>query len=426
MSESAPQQVIKCPNCGQPIDVNEIVYHQLREKLQQEYAKKLNTEKRKVADQTEKLRSEKESLEKAREKLDEKVAEGVKKRLADEKRRIEEHLRKGLEEEKGEQIKAMQEELAEKSSKLKALNKATVELERLKREKEELKESLEAAAEKRINETVSEEREKIRKAAEEKNELKLAEKDKLIADLKKQAEEAQRKAEQGSMQMQGEVQELAVERWLRDSFPYDEIEEIKKGATGADCIQTIHTPTRQNCGTIYYESKRTKEFSPAWIPKFKDDLRAKGASVGVLVTQAMPKGMERMGPVEGIWVCSFEEFKGLCAVLRESVIQVNAAAAAQENKGDKMHLLYDFLTSNEFKFQVEAIVEGFTQMKSDLDSEKRAFQAAWKKREKQIDKVLQSTVEMYGSVKGIAGNAIPSVPQLEIDAGDDELPLLED
>ncbi|MEM9480632.1 MAG: DUF2130 domain-containing protein [Verrucomicrobiota bacterium] len=415
MPTTTQSQVITCPSCNAPIDVNEIVYHQLREQLQEEYADKLSAEREKVSKETQKLLAEKQELEKARGDLNEKVASDVKKQLAAEKQRIEKQLRQDIDAESGERIKAMREELEAKSSKLKELGKTQSELERIKREKDELKETIEAAAEKKLTDTLAVEREKIRKTAEEKNELKLAERDQLIADLKKQAEEAQRKAEQGSMQIQGEVQELAIESWLREAFPLDEINEIKKGAAGADCLQLIHTPTDRDCGSIYYESKRTKAFSPAWIEKFKADMRAKGANLGVLVTEAMPKGLERMGLVDGVWVCSFEEFKGLCAVLRESVIQINSATAAQENKGDKMHLLYDFLTGNEFKLQVEAIVEGFTQMKTDLDSEKRAFAAQWKKREKQIEKVLLNTIEMHSSIKGIAGSAIPSVPQLEME-----------
>ena len=223
-----------------------------------------------------------------------------------------------------------------------------------------------------------------------------------------------RKQEQGSMQLQGEVQELAIEEWLMGQFPLDSIEEIKKGARGGDCIQVVNTRARQNCGTIYYESKRTKDFQPSWIEKFKADIRERGANVGVLVTEVMPAGMDRMGLRDGIWICNYDEFKGLCAVLRESIVQLSMAVSSQENKGDKMHMLYDFLTSNTFRMQVEAIVEGFTSMKNGLDSEKRAMQRIWKEREKQIDKVVTNTIDMYGSIKGIAGNAIQSVKALEL------------
>ena len=87
---------------------------------------------------------------------------------------------------------------------------------------------------------------------------------------------------------------------------------------------------------------------------------------------------------------------------------------SQENKTDKMSLLYGFLTSNEFKMQREAIVEAFTTMQSDLDSEKRSMQRIWKQREKQIEKVLDNTINMYGSIRGIAGNAIGNIKALEL------------
>ena len=221
------------------------------------------------------------------------------------------------------------------------------------------------------------------------------------------------------MQTQGEVQELAIEEWLAEKFPLDVIQEIKKGERGADCLQIVHTRSRQNCGSIYYESKRTKNFQPSWIAKFKADIQERNANIGVLVTEVMPADMERLGLKDGVWICSFDEFKGLCTVLRESIIQISSALVTQENKGDKMGMLYDYLTSNEFQMQIEAIVEGFSQMKTDLDSEKRSMAGIWKKREKQIEKVLLNTTGMYGSIRGIAGSAVQAIPLLELPEDDD-------
>jgi hypothetical protein len=268
--------------------------------------------------------------------------------------------------------------------------------------------------ERKLSQSLADERRKIQESEEEKSEKKVAERDQLIHQLKEQMEIMKRKAEQGSMQIQGEVQELIIEEWLSANYPLDSIEEIKKGARGADCIQTINTRSATNCGKIYYESKRAKAFQPLWIEKFKADIREKGANIGVLVTETLPADMNRMGYREGIWICSFPEFKGLSSVLRESIISMHRVVSQQENRGDKMSLVYDFLTSNEFRLQVEAIVEGFTQMKIDLDSEKRAMASIWKKREKQIEKVLLNTSDMYSSIKGIAGNAVPAVRQLEL------------
>ncbi len=313
------------------------------------------------------------------------------------------------------QLLNLEQELSLKSTQLKELNQTKADLVRLEREKEELRDEIILDKEREFSDKLTIERVKIQKQVNESSELKLKEMQKQLDDQKNLAVEMNRKAEQGSMQMQGEVQELAIEEWLAAQFPLDTIEEIKKGARGADCLQIVHTHIQQNCGTVYYESKRTKDFQLGWIEKFKNDIREKNATLGVLVTEAMPKEMPRMGLKEGVWVCSFDEFKGLSAVLRETVIKLSEATASQENKGDKMELLYSFLTGNEFKLQVEGIVEGFTQMQADLDKEKRSMARIWKQREKQLQKVLLNTTHMYGSVKGIAGTAVASVALLEFE-----------
>ena len=413
-------QKIECPNCGFELDVNEILYQQLDSELRQKYNDELAKEKKKFDQQQSAIDAARKELEAEKARVDEQIADRVKAGLAAERQQVQERLKKELEEEQAERFKELQGELNRKSEQVKELNKSKAEIEKLKREKDELRDEIELETQKKLSEQLSAEREKIRKVEEEKATLAVSEKDIVINQLKEQLKEASKKAEQGSMQLQGEAQELAIEEWLASEFPLDSIDEIKKGARGADCLQIVNTHTRQNCGTIYYESKRTKAFGGNWIEKFKEDIREKDANIGVLVTETMPTDMKHMGLVDGIWVCTFAEFKGLAHVLRESVIQVSRAVTTQENRGDKMEMLYDFLTSNEFRLQVEAIVEGFTQMQTDLESEKRAMQSIWKKREKQISKVLLNTNNMYSSVKGIAGNAVQSVPQLELSAGEDE------
>ncbi|RPG27949.1 MAG: DUF2130 domain-containing protein [Muricauda sp. TMED12] len=405
---------IKCPNCGTFIDVQDILTHQLEDEIKQKYQTQLANEKRKYEAEQVKLDKAKHEFEEKKKIENELFQERLEKQLKEEKRAIEEKLKAKLTEEQAEQFIELQKELNEKSEQVKELNRSKAEIEKLKREKSELKEATEAEAQKKLNEVLAGERDKIRKSEEEKNELKFRELQKQLEDQKKLTEEMKRKQEQGSMQLQGEIQELAIEEWLAAKFPLDSIDEVKKGARGADCIQVVNTRTRQNCGKIYYESKRTKDFHASWIEKFKADMRDKDADIGILVTEVMPSGLDRMGLLEGVWVCSYEEFKGLSAVLRESIIQLSLAMTIQENKGDKMGMLYDFLTSTTFRMQIEAIVEGFSQMKSDLESEKRSMQRIWKQREKQIDKVITNTIDMYGSIKGIAGNAIQSVKALEL------------
>ena len=417
---------IHCPNCGTVIDVNDILSHQLEEEIQKKYQAQLNQTRDEFLKKQEQLVREKEEFEEKKRRENELFQERFETKLKEERKLLEDRLKQKLATEQAEQFDVLQKELNEKSEQIKELSRTKAEIERLKREKEELKEAVQAEAMRQLNQQLQEEKEKIRRSEEERNELRVKELLKQLEDQKKLTEEMKRKQEQGSMQLQGEVQELAIEEWLASQFPLDTIEEIKKGARGGDCIQVVHTRSRQNCGTIYYESKRTKDFQPSWIEKFKADIREKSADIGVLVTEVMPSDMERMGMRDGVWVCTFEEFKGLSAVLRESVIQWSNVVASQENKGDKMSLLYDFLTSSTFRMQVEAIVEAFSQMKADLESEKRSMMRIWKQREKQLDKVINNTVDMYGSVKGIAGNAVQDVKALELPGEDlDEDQLLD-
>ncbi|GHQ40832.1 hypothetical protein VN1222_11020 [Helicobacter pylori] len=415
----------KCPNCQAPINVNEVLYKQIELEnqsrflaQQKEFEKEVN-EKRvqyqshfKMLEQKEEALKEQEREQKA--KFDDAVKQASALALQDERAKIIEEARKNafLEQQKG--LELLQKELDEKSKQVQELHQKEAEIERLKRENNEAESRLKAENEKKLNEKLETEREKIEKALHEKNELKFKQQEEQLEMLRNELKNAQRKAELSSQQFQGEVQELAIEEFLRQKFPLDNIEEIKKGQRGGDCIQVVHTREFQNCGKIYYESKRTKEFQKAWIEKLKSDMREIGADVGVIVSEALPKEMDRMGLFEGVWVCSFEEFKGLSAVLREGVIQVGLAKKSQENKGDKMDLLYHYLTSSEFFMQVSAIIEGFEQLRADLEREKRAMNKIWKSREKQIDKVFEGTINMYGSIKGIMGNVIGQVKALEL------------
>ncbi|MCD6544397.1 MAG: DUF2130 domain-containing protein [Flavobacteriaceae bacterium] len=392
----------------------------LKLKLQDENSERFELLNKELNEKSEKLKELNKSkaviekLKREKEELADDFKNQLEVKLMEELKAKEAKIKAKILDENSERIDLLNKELDEKSEKLKELNKSKAKIARLIREKEEIESKAKAAAEIVLNEKLKEEAIKIKKAAEEVNELKFKEYEKQLADQKELMEQMKRKHEQGSMQLQGEVQELAIEEWLADNFPLDSISEIKKGARGADCLQTVNTREQQNCGTIYYESKRTKDFQPAWIEKFKNDIRDKNANIGVLVTEVMPKEMKRMGLKDGIWICTFEEFKALSNVLRQSVIKLSNTIIAQENKGDKMAMLYDFLTSNEFKLQMEGIVEGFTQMNTDLQKEKNAMKRIWKQREKQIEKVIDNTINMYGSIKGIAGNAIQSINTLEL------------
>jgi hypothetical protein len=227
------------------------------------------------------------------------------------------------------------------------------------------------------------------------------------------------------MQLQGEVQELVLEEELARMYPLDEIVEVPKGHKGADVIHTVKNELGQKCGTIIIESKRTKHFGGDWIEKLKGDQRELGGNIPLLITETMPKEMDRFGQMKGVWVCHFGDWKSVIHVLREMLIKMHSVKSSQTNKGDKMEILYDYLTGPEFKGQLQAIVEGFIQMQEDLNKERRAMEKIWKTREKQIDKVLLNTTQMYGSIRGIAGNAIGTIQQLELPGGDDEDEILD-
>ncbi|MCB4234568.1 DUF2130 domain-containing protein [Kaistella anthropi] len=407
-------QTIACPHCGEEIDVNSVLTHQIEESIRQDFIQKENQVKKDFALKNDALQKQIEAFENEKQKNDELIAE----KIAEEKRKlevgIEQKLRQKIEDENKLLLEGKDAEIEENRKKLQEFNKMKGDLARAEREKAQMKEELDAENEIKINEILEEERKKIKKNVESSSEFKIKELEEKLKTQIALTAEMQRKQEQGSMQLQGEVMELAIEEFLISSFPTDSISEIKKGASGADCLQTINTYEHQNCGTIYYESKRTKNFSAGWIEKFKNDIKIKGADLGVLVTDALPNGIDRMGLYQGVYVCTYDEFKGLAAILRQQLIHLNFATASQESKGEKMELLYQYLSSNEFRLQIEAIIDGFNKMKNGITSEKNAMHRIWKEREKQIDKVLINTSEMFGSIKGIAGKSIQNIEALEI------------
>jgi hypothetical protein len=374
------QTTIKCPNCQTDIDVNKIIYQQLEDKLKRATAKQLKLEKQ----------------------------------------RIQEELKQEILEEQKELMVLLERELEEKSNQVKELNRSRAKIARLEREKEEAESKAKVEAELALSEELQRERAKIAKELQEQNELKLKQKDEQLEQIKRELDNAQRKAKQGSMQLQGEALELAIESWLGSQFPFDNIDEIKKGAFGADCVQRVHTREIQNCGIICYESKNTKAWSDGWVSKLKQDMLKVNADIGVLVTSVYPKEMSRMGFVDGIWVCSLDEFKGSASLLRESLIRIHKATQREENRADKMSLLYNYMTGNEFSMQLKAIVDGFIKMQEELDKERRSLMASWKRRQKMIDGVLANTTEMYGALQGIAGSSsIVHIDALELPYDED-------
>jgi hypothetical protein len=361
---------IKCPNCGNEFEPNDIIRDEIEKELRgkmQDWQKKKETE-------------------------------------------LEENLRKNISSDFETKLRLLEQNNKDNEEKLKESRRKELDFLKKEQELKTKEEELDISVQKKLQQERVKLSEDIRKLEEQKvaaketeYQLKLKELEKQLEDQKKLADEMRRKSEQGSMQTQGEVQELLLEEMLRTAFPFELIEEVGKGVRGADCIQTVRNNFEQECGKIIYESKRTKDFGSDWIEKLKNDMRSQGADVAVIVTQAMPKDMNNFGEKDGVWICSFTEVKALAHMLREGILKIYNALKSQDNKGDKMHLLYDYLTSSEFAEQWKAIREGFLSMKMSIQRERDAMEKLWKQREKQLDKVLLNAAHVRGSIEGIAG-----------------------
>ena len=377
---------IKCPNCGHQFEPTESI----REEIEKE------------------LRSKMVDWQKQKEK------------------QLEENIRKNVSSDFETKLRLLEQNNQENEIKLKLSRQKETEFLRKEQELKNKEAEIELTVQKQLQRDREKLTEDIRKIEEQKvaakeNEflLKIKELEKQRDDQKKLADEMRRKNEQGSTQLQGEAQELVLEEMLRSSFPFDIITEVGKGVRGADCIQTVRNNFGQECGKIIFESKRRQNFSREWIEKLKADMRSTGANVAVIVTSVMPKDMDLFGEKEGIWICGFAEVKPIVHMLRDGIIRLSAALKSQENKGDKMHLLYGYLTSSEFAEQWQAIREGFMSMKLSIQKERDAMEKLWKAREKQLEKVLLNAAHVRGSIEGISGTDVDLNLLENADNGDD-------
>ncbi len=390
---------ITCPNCNHSFEPADGMRDEIKKELRSEVI-----EWQKKKDDEFKLKEMQ-----FQQQLQAKEAE-IEVKLKQEKAILQESIKKSIAIDFENTIKQLKESDAEKEEKLKEARKKEAEYLTKERELKNREEELEISVQKKL----LEEREKlsfeVRKNEEQRMQqlqmefqLKLAEKDKQLEDQRKLAEQMKQKAEQVSMQLQGEVQELLLEDLLRSTFPFDKIEEVGKGVKGADCVQIIHNRLGVEAGKIIYESKRTKDFANDWIEKLKTDMRNLGADIAVIVTQSLPKDMDRFGEKDGVYICTFSEIKSVAALLRNALLKIFEVKKSQHNQGDKMVMLYDYLVGNEFGEQWKAIREGFMSMKLSIQKERDAMERIWKSREKQLEKVLLNATHIRGSIEGIAG-----------------------
>jgi len=394
---------IKCPKCGNEFEPNESIRDQIKKELNQ---KAIEWQKRKDEEFQLKMDEEKKRIQ----------------------QHLEENIRRSISLDYENQLRLLSQTNKDNEEKLKEARQQQLELFKKEQELKNREAELELSVQKKLQlerERLSVEIRKLEEqriaTIETEYRLRMKEMEEKLEAQRKLAEEMRRKAEQGSMQLQGEVQELALEEMLQTAFPFDLILEVGKGVRGADCIQIVRSNFGQECGKIIYESKRTNAFANEWVEKLKTDMRSQGAEIAVLVTRAMPRDMDCFGIKDGVWVCDFSEVKALASVLREGVIRVFNTAKSNENKGDKMHLLYGYLTSSEFAEQWKAIREGFLAMKLSIQRERESMERLWKAREKQLEKVLLNAAHIRGSIEGIAGMDAVDLNLLENGEEDDSL-----
>lgn len=402
--------LVKCPHCGNKFSPEDAIQHDLRAKFEREFEQKLTANTKSMASKIQQEEQAKYKIQLQRLEEDRKLKAVRLKELEDQSITLQERERKLMDREERiehEMKKRLldREKIIREHAEKNALEKALLEVREREAKLHRDRESLELYLKKRVHEETDKAREEER--------MKNAELQKKLDDQARLINEMKRRTEQGSMQMQGEVQELAIEEFLTTSFPRDLIEEISKGKRGADCVHIVRDHYENECGRILYESKRTKHFSSEWITKMKDDMRLKQADIGVIVTEALPEGKTRFCEMEGVWVCSFIEFKALAHLFRHNLSRIGEILAAQENKGEKMNLIYGYITGNEFKQKLEAAFESYHDMQEDLQKEKVLFTSQWAKREKKLLKAMENLVCLYGDVRGIAGGAVQEIKALE-------------
>jgi hypothetical protein len=417
------EAIVTCPKCGTEIKLTESLAAPIIASTRKHYEQQMAQKDKDIAEREKHVRDKEKSLADDKALFDEKLAEKVSEQLKLDRIKIaaEEAKKAKLAsatdlEQKTKELADLQEVLNQRDAKLAEAQKSQAGFLKKQRALEDKERELDLTVEKKIQQGIGEAREKAKNEASEEFKLKFAEKDKTITDLQVKLQDALRKSEQGSQQLQGEVQELEIEALLRAKFPLDSIEPVPKGEHGGDALQRVMGPLGQLCGTIIWESKRTKNWVDGWLPKLRDDQRAAKAEIAVLVSQALPKDVEAFDLVDNVWVVHSRVIVPVAMMLRHSLLEVSSARLATEGQQTKMEMLYTYLTGPHFRQKIQAIIEAFKTMKEDLDKEKRVIMKQWDKRAMQIERVMQSTVGMYGDLQGIAGKSLPEIEELELKA----------
>jgi len=417
------EPTIICPNCKTEIRLTESLAAPLMEATRKEFEQQLFQKDEEIATREQGIRYKEKQLAEAKRTLDEQVAAQVATQLQAERDHLiakeagKAKLASAAElEAKVREVTDLQEVLEARDEKLAEAQKAQAALIKTQRELDDARRELELTIEKRVQDSLTEVREKAKREAEEGLKLKVLEKDQTIASMQRAIEELKRKAEQGSQQLQGEVQELELESVLRVKFPFDSIEPVPKGECGGDVLQRVVSANGQAGGTILWECKRTRNWSDGWLAKLREDQRTAKAEISVLVSEVLPKGVETFGAVDGVWVTNPRVALPVAIILRHTLLEVSMARQVSEGQQTKTEMVYQYLTGPRFRQRVEAMVEAFSSMREDLDKERKAIMKQWAKREEQIERVMGATVGMYGDLQGIAGKSIQEIEGLEFPA----------
>ncbi|MDP4009971.1 MAG: DUF2130 domain-containing protein [Candidatus Shapirobacteria bacterium] len=405
---------INCPKCGVEISIDDVLTHQLEKKIKQAYEAKQKQKDLEINTKEQELLAKQKQIDSAKENLVNIVNKKVAENLQIEKDKLKLQLKEEIEKEKAGEVKFLSEQLLEKDKKLEESRQAELDLRKEKNQLEEDKKSFEVEKQRQLDEERKNIYEEASKKASAEEQFKLLELKKQLNDVSKVNEELKRKLQQGSQQTQGEVLELELEDLLKKEFPRDEILPVGKGINGADITQKIIDNYGHVCGTIVWESKHTKNWTEGWVQKLKDDQRNEKAEIAVIVTTVLPKEIKTFGLKDGVWVTDFVSVVGLAIVLRSNIIQLNSLKLASVGKNEKMEMLFNYLSGTEFKQKIETIVEAFGTMKEDLEKEKKVYTKMWESRDKQISRVVESTIGMYGSLEGLMGKSLPKIDVLEL------------
>ena len=417
------EPTITCPHCKTEIKLTESLAAPLIASTRQQFEKQLAQKDSDIAQREIAMREKEKALMDAKRDLDAQVTDQVASQLKTERSRVVAEEAKKAKAASANELDAKARELAELQDVLKARDvklaeaqKAQAELIKKQRELDDAKRELDLTIETRVQDGLSEVRTLAKREAEDGMKLRVAEKDQTIASMQQKIEELKQKAEQGSQQLQGEVQELELENLLRAKFPFDLIEPVPKGEFGGDALQRVNSQTGTPCGSILWESKRTRNWSDSWLPKLREDQRSAKAEICVLVSQVLPKGVETFDLVDGVWITSPRVAIPVAIMLRQGLLQISQTRALSDGLQTKTEMVYQYLTGPRFRQRVEAIVEAFSSMQDDLDKERKVIMKQWAKRQGQIESVMNSTVGMYGDLQGIAGKSLQEIEGLSLQA----------